>query len=169
MKESPYLEGRLDLLDSMKKMQAFAPLGDRQLATILSLSKIRTYSKGEPIITQGSFESWIYFIISGSVRVERDGRKIGELQGSGAVFGEMGIIDGTERSASVVAHSDVMVLCVDASFLDRMEDVDRASCYTLFYKLFATILAERLRQTSDELAQAKEKMAVLRRRIVDSP
>lgn len=167
MQESPYLEGREDLMVSMKRMPAFATLPDGQLKKILSLSKIRKYEKGETILQEGSFDCWMYFIISGNVRVEKSGKKIGEIHGSGAVFGEMGVIDGSERSASVKALGDTMCLAVDASFLDRMDETERAFCYTVLYRLFVEILAERLRSTSNELAEAKEKMSILRKKIVD--
>ncbi len=167
MHESSYLEGRQDLLASMKRMPAFSGLPDGHLKKILSLSKIRKYDKGESIIQEGTFDSWMYCIISGTVRVEKGGRKIGEIHGAGAVFGEMGLIDGSERSASVRAHAETMCLAVDASFLDRMEETERASCYSVLYRMFVEILAERLRTTSAELAEAKEKMAVLRKKIVD--
>lgn len=167
MQESSYLEGREDLLASMKRMPAFAGLPDGHLKQILSLSKIRKYGKGETIIEEDALDCWMYFIISGDVRVEKGGKKIGQIHGAGSVFGEMGVIDGSKRSASVKAHRDTMCLSVDASFLDRMEEEERARTYSVLYRMFVEILAERLRNTSQELAEAKEKMAVLRKKIVD--
>lgn len=168
MHESSYLKGREDLLASLKRMPAFSGLPDGHLKKILSLSKIRKYDKGETILEEGSFDSWMYCIISGDVRVEKGGKKIGEIHGVGAVFGEMGIIGGCERSASVRAHSETMCLAVDASFLDHMEEAERATCYSVLYRIFVEILAERLRTTSAELAEAKDKMAILRKKIVDA-
>lgn len=167
MQESAYLEGREDLLASMKRMPAFTRLTDQHLKTILSLSKVRKYDKGEVILEEGTVDSWMYFIIQGSVRVEKTGKKIGEIHESGAVFGEMGVLGGCERSASVRAHADTMCLAVDASFLDRMDEKERAQCFSVLYRMFVEILAERLRTTSQQLAEAKDKMAVMRKKIVD--
>ncbi len=61
-----------------------------------------------------------------------------------------------------------MCLAVDSSFLDRMEGEEKATCYAVLYKLFAMILADRLRETSSELAEAKRKMGILRKKIIGS-
>ncbi|BBD09045.1 cyclic nucleotide-binding domain-containing protein [Desulfovibrio ferrophilus] len=167
MQESAYLEGHEEYLANLRRMPLFHSMEDDQLRAVLSLSKLRKYDKGETIINEGAFDSWMYFIISGRVRVEKAGRKIGEICGSGSVFGEMGVLSEQERSATVRAHTDAMCLAVDASFLERLDEKDRNACYTVLYRMFVDILAERLRETTTELATAKEKMAVLRKKIVD--
>ena len=167
MQESAYLDGHDEYIANLRCMPVFNSLADEQLRTILSLSKLQKYEKGEAILNEGSVDSWMYFIISGRVRVEKGGCKIGDIQGTGAVFGEMGIIRGQERSATVRAHSDTMCLAVDASFLDRMDESARSTCYMVLYKMFVDIMAERLRETTQELATAKEKMSTLRKKIVD--
>ncbi|MDY7000377.1 MAG: cyclic nucleotide-binding domain-containing protein [Thermodesulfobacteriota bacterium] len=159
MKESPYLEDNKQYIESMKKMAVFQSLKDNHLKEILRLSKIRKYDPEEPIILEGEYGNWMYFIISGQVRVEKQGKKISALRRTGDVFGEMGIIDGSSRSASVYANEKTMCLAVDASFLDRMNEADRTTCYSVLYRLFAHILAERLRTANEELAGLKKEMA----------
>ena len=167
MQETNYLDGHDEYIGNLRHMHVFGALDDEWLRTILSMSKLRKYDKGETILSEGAFDSWMYFIISGRVRVEKSGRKVGEIQGSGTVFGEMGAIRGKERSATVRAHTDAMCLAVDSSFLDRMGEHARAACYTVLYRMFVDILADRLRETTEELATAKEKMATLRRKLMD--
>ena len=168
MRESPYLAGKDNYLEVMRKMAAFRDFDDAHLKTILTLSKIRVYDKGEHILDEGEFGTWLFFMIAGKARVEKDGKKISVLGHAGDVFGEMGVIDGSERSATVLADADgTMCLAVDASFLDRMAEADRTACYLILYQLFSRILADRLRCTVKELAEAKDKMATLRKKIVD--
>lgn len=168
MRESPYLSGKDNYLDVMRRMAAFKDFNDEHLKSILSLSKIRVYDKGEHILDEGEYGCWMFFIIAGKVRVEKDGKKISTLGHPGDVFGEMGIIDGSSRSATVVSDQDgTMCLAVDASFLDRLSETDRTSCYLILYQLFSRILADRLRTAVNELAVAKDKMATMRKKIVD--
>lgn len=167
MQESAYLEGHEEYIANLRRMPLFQTMDDGQLKAVLSVSKLRKYDKGETIISEGSFDSWMYFIISGRVRIEKSGRKVGEICGTGAVFGEMGVLGDKERSATVRAHTGAMCLAVDASFLERLDEKDRNACYTVLYRMFVDILAERLRETTTELAVAMEKMAVLRKKIVD--
>lgn len=152
MRESPYLRDTQENLDRLRKLPAFTAFTEEHLRAILSLSKIQWYDPGDVILREGEYGTWMYFVISGRVRVECKGAEIASLRGAGEVFGEMGVIDGAERSATVRADGEAMLLAVDASFLDRMVGVERAVCYSLLNRLFAKILSDRLRASTKELA-----------------
>jgi CRP-like cAMP-binding protein len=152
MRESPYLKGTKEYLDKLRKLPAFAAFKEEHLKAILNLSKIQWYDPDETILREGEYGTWMYFVISGRVRIERKGAEITRLRGAGEVFGEMGIIDGAERSATVRADGEAMLLAVDASFLDRMVGMERAVCYSILNRLFAKILSDRLRASTKELA-----------------
>lgn len=62
------------------------------LKGMLRLSKIRKYDPEELIIEEGTNDSWVYFLVSGKVRVVKHGVEINILDQAGEVFGEMGII-----------------------------------------------------------------------------
>jgi CRP-like cAMP-binding protein len=156
VKETPFLAGREDCLANLRRMTAFADMGDDHLKTVLSRSKIRKFEPGEVVLREGAAERTVYFLISGAVRVEKEGKKVGVLAEPGDVFGEMGIIDGESRSATVRAEADSMCLVVDGAFLDEMNEHDRAACHSVLYRMFAHALAERLRHTSQELARARK-------------
>jgi hypothetical protein len=65
-------------------------------------------------------------------------------------------------SASVYALDETVCLATDASYIDRLSDNDRvAFCYIL-YRIFAEILADRLRLRSEELIKEKEENKKLR-------
>jgi CRP-like cAMP-binding protein len=70
--------------------------------------EVRTYSGGDVIIEEGSFGSWIYIVLEGSVKVKKTTAKrmvnIDTLR-EGEVFGEMVFLEGgtKARSASVIA------------------------------------------------------------------
>ncbi|MEW5773621.1 MAG: cyclic nucleotide-binding domain-containing protein [Thermodesulfobacteriota bacterium] len=154
MRESPYLKGTREHLDRLRKLPAFAAFKEEHLKLILSLSKVQWYDPGEVVLREGEFGAWMYFVISGRVRIERKGAEITRLRGAGEVFGEMGVIDGAERSATVRAEAETTLLAVDASFLDRLEGMERAVCYSILNRLFAKILSDRLRASTKELADA---------------
>lgn len=161
MKETTFLTGREDCLPNLRRMTAFAEFGDEHLKTILSRSRIRKYDPGEVILREGAVERWVYFLISGGVRVEKEGKKIGALGQPGDVFGEMGLIDGGGRSATVRAEDGAMCLAVDGAFLDELNDHDRTASHSMLYRMFAHVLAERLRATNEELTKAKKALAKL--------
>lgn len=92
---------------------------------------------------QGDIGREAFIIVTGSAEVLRDGNRIAEL-GPGDVVGELSLLDGGPRSATVVttAETDVLVLTRPAfnAVLDEMP--------TLAHRLLVT-LARRLRAAED--------------------
>ncbi|PIQ97447.1 MAG: hypothetical protein COV67_04180 [Nitrospinae bacterium CG11_big_fil_rev_8_21_14_0_20_56_8] len=71
------------------------------------------FKKGEEIIQEGTLSDCAYIIESGKVEVSKR-RPNGEKQvmgilSEGEIFGEMGLIDGLPRSASVMALEDCQI------------------------------------------------------------
>ena len=157
MLETDYLQENVKVLESIKKIAVFEPFSDKELKHLLDMSKIRKYKSGEKIITEGYTDNWIYFLIYGKVKITKFDKDVVELSRRGDVFGEMSFIDNSVRSASAHAIDDAVCLALDTVYVQKLSGQDRLSfCYVL-YRLFAEILAERLRTTTRELAVAKGK------------
>lgn len=162
MIESEYLKDDDDLVEKLKHIPTLEAFSDEELKGLLHLSKIVKYDPGESIIEEGYYDDRIYFLVSGKASVVKHGETLSTLQRAGDVFGEMGIIDGSPRSASVNAVDETVCLVTDASYIDRLTGNDRlAFCYVL-YRIFSEILANRLRSTSNELVELKEELKRLK-------
>lgn len=162
MIESDYLKDNDEIIQKIKKIPTLDLFTDKDLRGIVQLSKIRKYKPGELILAEGSYDNWIYFVVSGKVKIVKQDRELSVLKRRGDVFGEMGIIDGSARSASVYAVDEVMCLAADVSYIDRLVGNDKlAFCYIL-YRVFSQILANRLRYTTDELIRLKEEMTLIK-------
>ena len=156
MIESDYLKGNIRFLEKLGEIPTLATFSEQELKGLLELSRIRKYEPGELILEEGFFDAWIYFLISGKVKIVKQGEDVSMLKRVGDIFGEMSIIDGSPRSASVYAVDKTVCLATDASYIDRLSDNDRiAFCYIL-YRIFSEILADRLRLTTEELIKEKE-------------
>lgn len=158
MQESPYLKGKSNLLENLKRMPAFQEIQDSNLLNMLELSKIRKYEPGEQIMEEGAFDCWVYFLISGKVRVEKQGSTLCEMENHGDMFGEMSVVDGSARSASVFAITDTMCLAMDASGMERIAPEQRNAFYAVMYRFMAEVLAERLRRADAEIARLTAKL-----------
>lgn len=156
------LADNLKLFESVKHMPALKFFEKKDLNKLLRFSKIREYAPGEQIIAQGSFDNWVYFLLSGDIRIVRDNETIDELRRTGDIFGEMCIIDGQARSASVYALKDVVCLATDVSFIDNLFAEDKIAFSAVFYQILAETLAQRLRETSADLVRAREEIAKLK-------
>ncbi|WP_029896247.1 cyclic nucleotide-binding domain-containing protein [Desulfohalovibrio reitneri] len=162
MKETSYLKGRDELIGQFRKIPSLHNFENRYLKEILSLSKIRKYEPGETIIEEGQSDRWMYVVISGEVRVLKGGEELSRLRMAGDVFGEMGVIDGQPRSATIEAATHTTCLAMDTSFMDHLSEEDRHPFHAMLYKLFSEILAVRLRDTGEELTRCRRELAKLR-------
>lgn len=161
MQETPYLKDRFDLIKIIRKIPFLQSYSDEQLLEILSLSKMRKFAPGQRITREGEFDSWLYIILSGEVTISSQGTIIASINSPGATIGEMAIVDGEPRSASVSAVTETTTLSIDMSVTDRMSSVERERFEAVFYRLLAKILVERLRKTSHELTQARDNIKEL--------
>src|SRR5262249_21541454 len=80
------------------------------------------FARGEAMTRQGAEGDWLYMIVEGqaSVRVSQDGveKEVARLA-PGTLFGEMSLMTGARRTATVVAATDVECYCLDkAAFQD---------------------------------------------------
>ncbi len=155
MIESDYLKDNITYVERLGKMHCLADFSEKDLKGILELSKIRKYEPGEVILKEGSYDCWIYFLISGKIKVVKHNENLSILRRTGDVFGEMGVIDGSPRSASVYAIDETVCLATDSSFIDRLAGNDKIAFSCVLYRIFSEILANRLRLTSEELITVK--------------
>lgn len=148
-----------DILSRLRRMRVFDTLDDRQMAEIVRLSRLRKYEPGEVLIREGDYDQYIYFLVGGDLAVENDGEEISRIRRLGDVFGETGIIDGSPRSATIRAVGPTLCLAVDASFADRLQGADKLIAQAVFYRIFAEILAVRLRDTDARVAELERRLA----------
>ncbi len=148
MIESDYLQENGKLIDDLKKMSTLSPFEEKDLHGLLRLSKIRKYKSGELIIEEGSRDFWVYLLIFGSVKITKDGEEIALLKRRGDVFGEMSMINGSTRSASAYAASEVACLAIDTAHINKLTGHDKMAFYYVMYRIsliFAETLSDRLR------------------------
>lgn len=155
MRQTEYLKPSDKLIRDLKKMPVLSSLKDKEIAHLLKMSKMRQYEAGETICKQGSHDKWIYFLTKGSVKIAAGGKELSVLTKQGEIFGEMSAIDGAPRSASVYAVSDTICLATDTRYIERLSGDEKLAFSYLIYRIFAEILANRLRKSNIELMKAR--------------
>jgi len=124
---------------------------------VASKSKKVSFDKEQVLIREGSAAKTIYLLRSGKVRVERNngaGKAVLVTLGPGAIFGEMAFIEDALASASVVAEGKVDVDALEVTDLKQMFEAFPHFA-ARFYRSAAVTLSQRLRETSGQLAKAK--------------
>ena len=155
MQESVFLDGNNSLFDSIKTIPILKKFEQQELNTLLEMSKIRKYTPGEIIVEEGRSDTWLYFLIHGCVKISKKGREVACLERKGEIFGEMGAMDSSRRSASVHAMKETACLATDIFYLEKLTGNEKLAFGYVFYRLMSEILAQRLRQTTESLLKAK--------------
>jgi len=164
MQESPYLEGNKFLAERLRSLPFLGAVSERYIRDILRFSKIRKFENGEIITEERAYDSWVYILFSGAVKVEKDGKEIARLDEIGSTFGELAAIDGKARSASVGAIGPTVCLAIDTSFMNETaEPLEQALFVSVLYKLFAEVIAQHLRSTNEELVRVRSELERLKR------
>lgn len=91
----------------LHRVHLFAELEQKELEQIARLLKIRTFSDGETVIMEGSGGAAFFLIDSGHATVSIRGVDVATL-GPGDYFGEVALIDGGTRTATVTAAGEVV-------------------------------------------------------------
>jgi CRP/FNR family transcriptional regulator, cyclic AMP receptor protein len=105
----------------LSEVDLFNGVSRRQLKRLVSLGKEIEHGAGHTLAAEGLGALAFHLILSGEVSVHQAGKEIGRLR-SGDHFGEISMIDGRARSASVVAETPVRVLAINRQqFLDLVD------------------------------------------------
>ena len=99
----------MEEVNFLRNVPIFNELSDQELEKIAALGVRKKYKKGSIILLEEETGAALFVIVSGKVKIVRmddDGREvILSILGESDFFGEMAILDGLTRSASVVATS----------------------------------------------------------------
>lgn len=100
-------------IDELRKVPLFNGLPDPALRQILEIGKEVHHAGGAPILEEDRGGVGFHLILSGSAAVTVAGAEVARF-GPGDYFGEMSIIDGRPRSATVTALEDLTTLAITA-------------------------------------------------------
>jgi CRP/FNR family cyclic AMP-dependent transcriptional regulator len=129
----------------VRSIPMLSTLRNKDVTTLARGATEDWYEPETRIVTQGDDGDAAYIITDGKAAVVRNGRRIAELS-AGAVFGEMSLLDGGERSATVVMKSRGSVLRIDKAAFDHMLDASSGAARAVLSQV-----AARLREADRKL------------------
>jgi CRP/FNR family transcriptional regulator, cyclic AMP receptor protein len=141
------------IVERLKAVPLFTNLSDKNLGRIAKLCKVREFGAGETIVHQGDEGVGLFVIDSGKVKIVKktnEGREIEvATHGPGEFFGEFSVLDGSPRTASVVAvDRTTCFVVVSWDFRALMDSHPRIALQIL------PVLVTRFRETNRELLAA---------------
>jgi CRP-like cAMP-binding protein len=108
-------------VDFLKKVPLFSSLSQRHLKEIAKHADQMQVERGRILVQQGKTGWEFIFIVEGKARVEKHGKFVRQLTG-GDFFGEISLIDGEPRTATVIAETDMTILIVHKPSFDHLLD-----------------------------------------------
>lgn len=101
-------------LSALRALPIFAPLSEAELDYLRPVLSVTSHGPGDVVIEEGTPGSELYVLVDGECRVERnrgrpDQRLVATLKPV-EIFGEMALLTGNPRFASVVATTDCRLL-----------------------------------------------------------
>jgi CRP-like cAMP-binding protein len=123
----------------LKKVPLFADLDDRELEQIATSMRERRVAAGEVVLEQGAGGAGFFVVDEGEADVTVDGSPVG-MVGPGDYFGEIALLTGSDRTATVTATTDM--ICYGMTPWDFKPLVE--SNTTIAWKLL-TAMAQKLR------------------------
>jgi CRP/FNR family transcriptional regulator, cyclic AMP receptor protein len=131
-------------VDLLRRVPLFAGLGDGDLREVARLADEVDVPAGTALTREGQLGHEFFVIVEGRARVNRNGRKVNEL-GPGDFLGEIALIDGRPRSATVTTEEPTRLLVLAhrefRSLLDNFPKIERQVLQAL---------ADRVRQADPE-------------------
>lgn len=112
---------RDEKLDLLRRVPLFARCDGRQIERIGMLADEVDLPKGRVLMRQGERGEEMFVLIDGAVRVERDGRST-DMDRGGEFFGEIALLDGGPRTATVELTMDSRLLVISRREFHTMMD-----------------------------------------------
>jgi len=100
-----------DRASKLGQVRLFKELSKSDLKELEDIGRVVEHAAGHTIIDQGESGAGFHMILTGEVKVVRGGRTVARL-GPGEVFGEMALIDGGPRTATVEAETDTTTFAI---------------------------------------------------------
>ncbi len=142
------------VLNILKGLDIFSGIDAHALGELSLLFEEKIFNQGETIFEEDSIGNSMMIITSGEVRVsQRADSNMEEaliILKAGDLFGEMALIDDLPRSATIIAHTNVIIFEISRSnFLNYIKK-DCKNGILILLKL-AKILSSRLREADNKL------------------
>jgi len=136
--------------DTLRKLEFFRQFSDVELWEVLRLASWHQHPRDTVLIHENDIGSSFFILVSGEVKVVKQERLLNVLK-AGECFGEMAYLGKQkfQRSASIMALSEVSVIEIRAETLSKASDL----CRHHFHGAFLELLVDRLTMANLRMSQ----------------
>ena len=111
----------------------FSDVNKRRLRKLVRQARFAEFAEGARVVSDGERASSLYVILGGAARVVQ--KPAARTLGVGDYFGELALIGGTTRTATVVATQELHVMVLPWQSVERAARRDAAIAFTMLRQL----------------------------------
>jgi CRP/FNR family transcriptional regulator, cyclic AMP receptor protein len=163
----------VEKLKFLSSVPIFSDLSSNTLQKVSDLGSVKSYPKNSVIFSEEEDGSALFVIISGKVKVCRTSKEdvskevIFSILNPSDFFGEMALLDGLNRSASVIAMEDSQLFLIQRSdFLELLSNYPEVSI-ALLQELTQRLRASSMKVKALSLKDAEGKVATVLLQLAD--
>ena len=163
----------MENIQFLKSVPIFSELDDASLEKVSKLGTVQSFVKDAVILSEQEAGSALFVIVSGKVKISRvsndnlDKEVILSLLNSSDFFGEMALLDGLKRSATVTAMEESKVFIIQRNdFLDLLKTHPEVSI-SLLQELTQRLRAAGMKIKALSLKDAEGKVATVLLQLAD--
>ena len=129
-------------LRALRPVPIFRALAKPTLFNVARRTSEVVFASGATVVREGDAGDALYIIVEGSVEVRKGGQIVAQMT-AGDFFGEISLLDGEPRTATIVAVDDVVLLTLKSSDFEELLKIHYVARTAL------ESLAKRLREAHD--------------------
>jgi len=155
-----------DIIQVLSRARLFGDLSTRELLKLVPIMHHRDYFPRETIVVQNAPGAGLYIIMSGSADIVLEDAKGEDIVlatlGEGRMFGEISLVDGAPRTASVVSTTRSHLLgFFRADLLDLVDHAPNLG-FKILYRL-SLLLQEKLTESLSDFRKQERRIRLSRR------
>jgi CRP-like cAMP-binding protein len=139
------------LLENLLRSEAFDLFTQSAVAYLLSRTSALQLQPGEQLFSEGDVGNSMFFILTGVIGLRLTTMELPSLT-TGALFGEMSMLQGSPRSATAYALEPTVLLEVPAEVVEDADSDFRA----VLFELISRTLMERLQHSNQFVSSIEE-------------
>ena len=152
------------MLDQIKKFDVFSNCNEDLLKEVVKNLRIKDERAGITILNQGDDSKSLYLILDGTLLITQlavDGKIVSlELSKKSQCFGEIAIIDGSPRSASVISLTDVKLGILPEKFVNEILMSDKVFLKSLLLRFAGIVRSANTQIFSLITANARKRLVL---------
>ncbi len=144
------------IVSLLKSFHILSSLPDQMINHLAQAARVIELPQDSELLAQNQSNEHLYFLIEGKLGVYVDGGRVSTLQNSGDLVGEMSVITNKPSSATIISETDAKLVRIDSQVFTKVQGPDRELYLYTLYRIYATVLAEKLAATNQKAKRFEE-------------